>query len=92
MLHANAIAEYCKLKFDWQELCPGDITNGTEHYPITSQTQQRDENQQHDECDVKPTRNPHSLFKVFNHIHEIKGYRDNMHVVRNTGIEGIVQY
>ena len=26
------------------------------------------------------------------HIHEIKGCRDNIHVVRNTGIEGIVQY
>ena len=94
LLHANAIEEYCKVNFDWQELCPGDVTNGTE---------QCDENQQCGELDVRPTRNPHSLFKVFNHsaisqpkenphIHEIKGCRDNMHVVRNTGIEGIVQY
>ena len=94
MLHANAIEEYCKVNFDRQELCSGDVTNGTE---------QHDENQQCDERDVRPTRNPHSLFKVLNHsaisqpkenphIHEIKGCRDNMHVVRNTGIEGILQY
>ena len=40
LLHANAIEEYCKVNFDWQELCPGDVTNGAE---------QHDENQQCDE-------------------------------------------
>ena len=100
LLHVNAIEEYCKVNFDWQKVSPGDVTNGTEHHHITSQCY---ETQQCDEHDVRPMRNPHSLFKVFNlsalsqpkenpHIREIKGCRDNMHVVRNTGIEGIVQY
>ena len=47
--------------------------------------------------------NPHSLSKVFNHkrimrpkrdlkLRGLEGSRDNLHVVRNTGVEGVVEY
>ena len=100
LLHVNAVEEYCKVNFDRQELCPGDVMKQSEECDVTNQ---HDETEQCYEKDVRPTKNPHSLFKVFNHsairqpkgnphIGEIKGCRDNMHAVRNTGIEGVVQY
>ena len=64
LLHANAVEEYCKVNFDRQELCPGDVMKQSEERDVTNQC---DETQQCYEKDVRPTKNPHSLFKVFNH-------------------------
>ena len=100
LLHVKALEEYCKVNFDRQELCPGDVMKQSEEHDVTNQC---DETQQHYEKDDRPMKNPHSLFKIFNHsvirrpkgnprIGEIKGCRDNMDAVRNTGIEGVMQY
>ena len=55
------------------------------------------------ERDVNKKQNPHSLFKVYHHrtilrpkkemkLKQLKGSRDYLHAVRNTGIKGVVEY
>ena len=84
LLNADSIEEYCKTKYYRQDVCPGKNQS------------------QRDERDAMKT-NPHSLCKVFNHaaikrpkndpiVRRIEGCRDNMHVVRNTGVKGLVEY
>ena len=83
LLNSNAVEDYCKENFDRQTRCD-----------------------EHDvsERDVNAKRNdPHSLFKVYNHrkirrpnedphLRQLKGSRDYLNVVRNTGVRGVVEY
>ena len=76
LLDSNQIEQYCEQHFDRQTLA----------------------------CDGRDGRdgNPHSLFKVYNHrsirrkkdpnLKTLEGSRDFLHVVRNTGVKGQVEY
>ena len=80
LLNSDQIQQYCEQHFDRQTLsCDG--------------------------CDGRDgrDRNPHSLFKVYNHrsirrptkdpnLRALEGSRDFLHVVRNTGVTGQVEY
>ena len=88
MLTVDAIENYCKEHFDRQILC--EDRDG-----------QSARDGQHDgKC---TERDVHSLLKVYNHkkirrpkgdakLRTLEGSRDFLHVVRNTGIRGFVQY
>ena len=80
LLDSNQIEQYCEQHFDRQTLaCDGrDGRDGRDG-------------------------NPHSLFKVYNHrsirrhkkdpnLKTLEGSRDFLHVVRNTGVKGQVEY
>ena len=92
LLTANAIENYCKEHFDRQILCDG-------------QRDGQHDGQCDGQRDGKCTKRDvvHSLLKVYNHkkirrpkqdpkVRTLEGSRDFLHVVRNTGIRGLVEY
>ena len=94
LLSANAIAEYCRENFDRQIGCGSDEHDVNERYINEHDVNERD---------VNKKQNPHSLFKVYHHrtilqpkkemkLKQLKGSRDYLHVVCNTGIKGVVEY
>ena len=93
LLSADAIAEYCRENFDRQIGCGSDECDVNECDVNKRDVNKRDVNKQ----------NPHSLFKVYHHstilrpkkelkLRQLKGSRDYLHAVRNTGIKGVVEY
>ena len=91
LFSADAIAEYCMENFDRQIGCGSDECDVNE-----CDINERDVN----EHDVNKKQNPHSLFKVYHHRTilrpkkemKLKGSRDYLHVISNTGIKGVVEY
>ena len=94
LLSADAIAEYCRENFDLQIGCGSDECDVNE-----CDINKRDVN----EHDINKKQNPHSLFKVYHHrtilrpekemkLKQLKGSREYLHAVRNTGIKGVVEY
>ena len=94
LLSTDAIAEYCMENFDCQIGCGSDECDVNE-----CDVNECDVN----ERDINEKQNPHSLFKVYHHrtirwpkkemkLKQLKCSRDYLHVVRNTGIKGVVEY
>ena len=94
LLSADAIAEYCGENFDRLIGCGSDECDVNEH-----DVNEHDVN----ESDINEKQNPHSLFKVYHHrtilrskkemkLKQLKGSRDYLHVICNTGIKGVVEY
>ena len=85
LLNANSVEDYCRENFDRQIECCGS----DEHYV--------------NERYINEKQNPHSLFQVYNHrkirrpkkelnVKQLKGSRDYLHVICNTGVKGVVEY
>ena len=96
LLTANAIENYCKEHFDRQILCNGQRDGQRDGQHDGQHDGQRDG--KYVKRDVV-----HSLLKVYNHqkirrpkqdpkVRTLEGSRDFLHVVRNTGIRGLVEY
>ena len=94
LLSTQAIAEYCKKSYDFQTTCPGpnDVEVMTKHGGKCPQRRR----------DGRVT-NPHSMFKCVRHPKIKRPTWDSikvkrllgtqlLHAVRNTGVDGIVEY
>ena len=100
LLTADEIEKYCEEHFNHQITCQNHDVQNTEH-----DVNGEHDGDGHcvSECDVHRKHDGHSLFEVYNHkvirkpknmkdLNTLEGTRDHVHVVRNTGIKGLIEY
>ena len=100
LLTADEIEKYCEEHFNHQITCQNHDVQNTEH---DVNGEHDGDGHRVSEHDVPRKRDGHSLFKVYNHkvirkpknvkdLNTLEGTRDHVHVVRNTGIKGLIEY